>query len=472
MSFRKIQTTNLVSAETAFTDPLVVLNKDGTVPTDIGFLGRTGAASYTGIVKDSQTGEFIVVDSITLTNQTVNDINALDASLTKGTVSVGTLKADTITSPSIPTDISDLTDTTNLLYTLDLSAVSQNIIPNADNVYDLGSPTKRWRDLYLGPGSLYINNKKVISDESNTMEFKTDVGQSLTVKTSGVGVLTLQSDTTVNFAANLQIASGKAISSNDGTVTFSDKIDLDNNQMVNVGAPTAGGHAATKSYVDTAINNIVNGAPAVLDTLNEIANAIGDDANFATTITNSLNTKAETTYVDAQVASAVLTASTDATTKANAAQAAAIATAATDATTKANTAQAAAEAASALDATTKANAAQAAAIATAATDATTKANTALVDAKAYTDSAIPTDLSSFANDSGYITTVTQSDVTAHQAALTITESQISDLANYVQYYEQSAAPTSADSGSIWKDTDTNIIYMAAVDNNVLSWFEI
>jgi hypothetical protein len=45
---------------------------------------------------------------------------------------------------------------------------------------------------------------------------------------------------------------------------------------------------------------------------------------------------------------------------------------------------------------------------------------------------VPTTVSSFTNDSGYITgyTVTESDVTAHQAALTITESQISDWGSY------------------------------------------
>lgn len=45
----------------------------------------------------------------------------------------------------------------------------------------------------------------------------------------------------------------------------------------------------------------------------------------------------------------------------------------------------------------------------------------------------PTNISTWTNDSGYITdyTVTESDVTAHQAALSITESQISDLQSYL-----------------------------------------
>jgi hypothetical protein len=53
-----------------------------------------------------------------------------------------------------------------------------------------------------------------------------------------------------------------------------------------------GNHAsqsyATTSYVTTQINNLINGAPGVLDTLDELAAALGDDANFATTVTNSI----------------------------------------------------------------------------------------------------------------------------------------------------------------------------------------
>ena len=53
--------------------------------------------------------------------------------------------------------------------------------------------------------------------------------------------------------------------------------------------------AATSSDIDTAIANLVDTAPATLDTLNELAAALGDDPNFATTVTNSLATKAPLT---------------------------------------------------------------------------------------------------------------------------------------------------------------------------------
>lgn len=45
-------------------------------------------------------------------------------------------------------------------------------------------------------------------------------------------------------------------------------------------------------YTDTAIANLVATAPATLDTLNELATALGNDPNFATTVTTSIGTKA------------------------------------------------------------------------------------------------------------------------------------------------------------------------------------
>jgi hypothetical protein len=48
---------------------------------------------------------------------------------------------------------------------------------------------------------------------------------------------------------------------------------------------------ATTAFVKTAVDNVVAAAPGALDTLDELAAALGDDANFATTVTNSIATK-------------------------------------------------------------------------------------------------------------------------------------------------------------------------------------
>lgn len=52
------------------------------------------------------------------------------------------------------------------------------------------------------------------------------------------------------------------------------------------------GDYATSAELATAISDLIASAPGALDTLNELAAALGDDANFATTITNALALKA------------------------------------------------------------------------------------------------------------------------------------------------------------------------------------
>jgi hypothetical protein len=49
---------------------------------------------------------------------------------------------------------------------------------------------------------------------------------------------------------------------------------------------------ATTQYVRTEVANLVNSAPGALDTLDELAQALGDDASFATTVTTSIGLKA------------------------------------------------------------------------------------------------------------------------------------------------------------------------------------
>jgi hypothetical protein len=61
-------------------------------------------------------------------------------------------------------------------------------------------------------------------------------------------------------------------------------------------APTAAAgtnttQVATTAFVGTAVSNLVASSPAALDTLNELAAALGNDASFSTTVTNSIATK-------------------------------------------------------------------------------------------------------------------------------------------------------------------------------------
>ena len=75
-----------------------------------------------------------------------------------------------------------------------------------------------------------------------------------------------------------------------GATADQTKADID---ALNVDADTLDGQHGSyyTGYTDTAVANLVDSAPSTLDTLNELAAALGDDANFSTTVTNSIATK-------------------------------------------------------------------------------------------------------------------------------------------------------------------------------------
>ena len=63
---------------------------------------------------------------------------------------------------------------------------------------------------------------------------------------------------------------------------------LNAQKITGLGTPTLSTDAATKGYADGLITALVASSPATLDTLNELAAALGNDANFATTTATAL----------------------------------------------------------------------------------------------------------------------------------------------------------------------------------------
>lgn len=62
---------------------------------------------------------------------------------------------------------------------------------------------------------------------------------------------------------------------------------------------------ATETYVNTAVSNLVNSAPTTLNTLNELATALNNDASFASTVTAALGTKANSSDVTTSLSTKV-----------------------------------------------------------------------------------------------------------------------------------------------------------------------
>ena len=93
---------------------------------------------------------------------------------------------------------------------------------------------------------------------------------------------------TGDLTGNVTAGSGTSTFNNlviNGTVDFNTAV------LTDLGSPSNSTDAATKGYVDTEITNLIGGAPGALDTLNELAAALNDDASFNSTITTSIATK-------------------------------------------------------------------------------------------------------------------------------------------------------------------------------------
>ena len=127
-------------------------------------------------------------------------------------------------------------------------------------------------------------------------------GTTVTATTGFVGALTgnvtgnVTGNLTGNVTGNVTGALTGNVTAATGTTTLNNLVvngtaDFTNTKLVNITTPTADSDAANKGYVDATVAAVIDSAPAALDTLNELAAALGDDANFAGTVTTALATK-------------------------------------------------------------------------------------------------------------------------------------------------------------------------------------
>ena len=219
---------------------------------DLAYNSTTGAFTFTQRT-DEQVQDLVGAQLVT--NGTHSGITAAydDAGdgaidLTVGTLNQSTTgSAATLTTPraisgtnfdgsaDITLTTAGITENTNLYYTdarvrSELTSLAGHIIPSADITYDLGSASKQWRDVFVGPGSLYVNGQQVVSDNSGTITISADVNQNVSVQTSGSGDVDLDPTGTgvIGLKGPVQVTAGSNISSSDGNaISFSNSIDVD-----------------------------------------------------------------------------------------------------------------------------------------------------------------------------------------------------------------------------------------------------
>ena len=128
-----------------------------------------------------------------------------------------------------------------------------------------------------------IQDNYVISYESSTSLYKPK------------SIATLLGYTPANAARNLTINGTTYDLTADRTWTLTTSVVAEGTNLyytdARVGTYLTNNSYATQTYVNTAVSNLVDAAPGTLDTLNELAAALGDDPNFATTVAASIGTK-------------------------------------------------------------------------------------------------------------------------------------------------------------------------------------
>lgn len=123
---------------------------------------------------------------------------------------------------------------------------------------------------------------------SSNVELTDGLGNDINISINNTGDLTADGDIT---AANLIKSGGTAtqvLLANGTVLTLTLEASGIGSNDSDSNVPT---NAAVKDYVDTEISDLIDGSPTALDTLNELAAALGDDANFSTTVTTALGNR-------------------------------------------------------------------------------------------------------------------------------------------------------------------------------------
>ena len=164
-----------------------------------------------------------------------------------------------IISSQVPTKVSELDNDSNFLTSSELTSHTSN-----KNIHVTSTEKTTWNNKQNALTSQQINNINAVPDKANASELTSHTDD------TDIHVTPTEKTTWNNKANKATTLSGYGITD-----------------------------AYTKTQVDKKVSDLVNSAPETLDTLNELANALGNDPNFATTVANQIGTKANTSDLSA-----------------------------------------------------------------------------------------------------------------------------------------------------------------------------
>lgn len=244
---------------------------------------RQAVSGGTGISYDNSTGVISVDNTIatkSYADQAESDAISSANSYTDGEISTALTTAQGYANTA---QSNAQTFATNAINALD----SDDIEEGSSNLYFTNGRARN--AVSAGTGITYNAADGIINVSANTYDAygaaSTAEGNAASYTDSAINAL--DTDDIEEGASNLyytdtrargSVNAGNGLSYNSGTGEFSIDTTV----------------TADKAWVSQQISDLVDGAPALLDTLNEIAAAINDDANYFTTVANSIATKLAT----------------------------------------------------------------------------------------------------------------------------------------------------------------------------------
>ena len=159
-----------------------------------------------------------------------------------------------------------------------ITGLTSSLIPNADSAIDLGSPTKKWKELYLSSGSLHIGSIH-IRDNGGQLSVKDSGGTEVLNSTAISGATAATSTTIVDGDRFVMNDSGtmKQVTVEQMAAYFDDEItampNLITTAATTVGALNAGSITSNFGNINVGTSSVTAGS-AVIDNITVDANTI------------------------------------------------------------------------------------------------------------------------------------------------------------------------------------------------------
>ena len=192
---------------------------------------------------------------------------------------------------------------------------SGHILPNTNDTYDIGSSALKVRDIYMSGSTIHLGDQSISADADGIKMPSIKIGTggneiSLTASSDGKLVQTAKiggiAQAPILFTIvdldDVTITSpttGNVLTYDDVTSTWVNSVPTDSYTKPEVDTAISNIDLSlydTSSEVDAKVASIVDSAPETLNTLNELASALGDDANHVATMTTLIGTKADVVH--------------------------------------------------------------------------------------------------------------------------------------------------------------------------------